>query len=300
MFHYFHDEVKYPKSQGSLSAMSLEKVINHPEIKVINFPDWVNKFKLNILKDNETCFTFDDGIREQLDIALPVLDKYNLKANFNVCSFQLLNEKDNFEIHRYFRNNYFDNINDYYHEYFGFCKIFLKNKYDEIIRNVDFNSYLTRSEFYTFEDRKFRYFRDEVLKESHLTILDNMMDDHGLNRLELHERLWITPDELKAISDQGHTIGLHSHEHSTNIIDYNHSQQYESYKKNKEILEDIIDKEIKSCAYPCGKSNEDTYIIMDQLGIEVAFNAHDSDVGSCSLQIPRIDSTNLIKKLKIN
>ena len=33
-----------------------------------------DKFKQNKLKENEVCLTFDDAIKSQIDVALPVLE----------------------------------------------------------------------------------------------------------------------------------------------------------------------------------------------------------------------------------
>ncbi|OLQ76078.1 hypothetical protein BIT28_18855 [Photobacterium proteolyticum] len=300
MFHYFHDDGEnYRNTQGALTSTELERIINHKDITVLDVDEWHAKLENGTLKDDETCFTFDDGIREQLDIALPVLDKYNIKANFNICSFQFLKEKDNFEIYRYFKNYYFDDIESYYKEYFSHCKSMLAEYYDEINENVDFSTYLEKSTFYTYNDRKFRYFRDEILKKDHFKILDRMIEKEKIDPEIVHSKLWISPEELKIISDSGHTIGLHTHEHPTDLCSWEYEAQLNSLKKNKEILEGIIDKEIIHCAYPCGKKNKDTYKVMSELNIEYAYAAHDFEFEQDGLNIPRCDSTNVAKHFDI-
>ena len=83
MFHNFHDNKIHPYSQGSLDKFDLEKLINFVGVEnIVNpneFIELINNKNFNLKK---VCLTFDDGILSQLDIAIPILDKYKLKAFF--------------------------------------------------------------------------------------------------------------------------------------------------------------------------------------------------------------------------
>jgi peptidoglycan/xylan/chitin deacetylase (PgdA/CDA1 family) len=65
------------------------------------------KFKENKLKKNEVRLTFDDAIKCQIDIALPVLEDLKIKSFFFVYTSIFEEKPDNLEIFRYFRMNYF-------------------------------------------------------------------------------------------------------------------------------------------------------------------------------------------------
>ena len=81
MFHRFHASNLLPRSQGSLNEIEFDLILQNIGIKNILSPDeWMNKIKSNTLKSNDLCITFDDGLKSQYDIALPILDKYGLKA----------------------------------------------------------------------------------------------------------------------------------------------------------------------------------------------------------------------------
>ena len=82
MFHHFHDDKIHSKSQGSISKDEFYKLINFIGRKNILDGDvFIEKYKKNQLKRDEVCFTFDDAIKGQVDVALPVLE--DLKINTN-------------------------------------------------------------------------------------------------------------------------------------------------------------------------------------------------------------------------
>ena len=88
------------------------------------------KFKNNKLKENEVCLTFDDAIKCQIDVALPILEELKIKSFFFVYTSMFEEKPDNLEIFRYFRMNYFKNVDEFYKSFYQFLnkdlKIFLK------------------------------------------------------------------------------------------------------------------------------------------------------------------------------
>ena len=83
MFHRFHDDQMKYIGQGSLSGDNFEDIINYIGTERILSPnEWQDKLKTNTLNNSDICLTFDDGLKSQILIALPILKKYNLKAFF--------------------------------------------------------------------------------------------------------------------------------------------------------------------------------------------------------------------------
>ena len=106
MFHHFHDGKVHTKGQGSISKDDFYKIINFIGIKnILNADIFYEKFLNNKLKDNEVCLTFDDGIKCQIDVALPVLEDLKIKSFFFVYTSLFDGKPDNLEIFRYFRMN---------------------------------------------------------------------------------------------------------------------------------------------------------------------------------------------------
>ena len=80
--------------------------------------------------------TVDDAIKCKIDFALPVLEDLNIKSFFLVYNSIFEGYPDNLEFFRYFRINYFSNIDTFY-ECFYFdldedLETFLKNNIDKI------------------------------------------------------------------------------------------------------------------------------------------------------------------------
>ena len=162
MFHHFHDNKKHKKSQGSLSANILIKIIKKFRKKnILNADDFYKKIRQNKLKKTHICLTFDDGIKSQFDIAIPILNKFKVKAFFFIYSSILTNKPDNLEIYRYFRCNYFKNIDDFYEMFFSEISIdlipFFNSKKKKMIQMMRTFPY------YSINDIKFRILRDDFL-----------------------------------------------------------------------------------------------------------------------------------------
>ena len=68
----------------------------------------------------------------------------------------------------------------------------------------------------------------------------------------------MSPNQIKDLYQQGHEIGLHSHNHPFNMDNLNYEKQEKEYA-NLYFLENIIGKnKVRSMSHPCGRYNSDT------------------------------------------
>ncbi len=113
MFHYFYDE-NSPATirREAVSASDLRNIILNSEYRVISVQEWLEKYKSNKLGDKEVFISLDDGLKEQMDIAYPVLEDLGIKALWSIHSNPLSGNPDNLELFRYFRNHYFTDIDN--------------------------------------------------------------------------------------------------------------------------------------------------------------------------------------------
>ena len=119
MFHHFHDDKKHQKGQGSISKDEFYQLIKFIGRKnILDASDFFNRFKEKKLKPNQVCLTFDDGIKCQYDIALPVLEDLKIQSFFFIYSSTLEGVPDMLEVYRFFRMNFFNNIDEFYKEFF--------------------------------------------------------------------------------------------------------------------------------------------------------------------------------------
>ena len=136
MFHHFHDNAIHTKVQGSIDKNDFFKMINFIGRKNILDADvFYEKFKNNKLKNNEVCLTFDDAIKCQIDIALPILEELKIKSFFFVYTSMFDGKPDNLEIFRYFRMNYFITVDEFYNEFYEFLKLPIEQQL-EIIPDI--------------------------------------------------------------------------------------------------------------------------------------------------------------------
>ena len=168
MFHHFHDSKRYLMGQGSIDRNQFKKIINFIGRKnIINASEFIERYKNKKLKKNHVCITFDDSLKCQIDIALPVLEDYKIKAFFFVYSSIFYKNKELLEIYRFFRHNYYPSINKFYEEFFNSLPKNKKQKLNNFfnLKKKIINKKLKRYKFYSEEDVKFRLVRDYFLSQ---------------------------------------------------------------------------------------------------------------------------------------
>ena len=104
MFHYFHNDI-HPVGQGSINAETFKLIINSvgKRYNVLSADDFYHRFTSGKLKDYDVCITFDDNLRCQFDIALPVLKEFNLKAFWFIYTSPLNGTFEKLELYRYYQ-----------------------------------------------------------------------------------------------------------------------------------------------------------------------------------------------------
>jgi len=216
-------------------------------------------------------------------------------------------QPDNLEIFRYFRMNYFNNVNDFYINFYNVLNKdlsnFFKNNEEKIKNNkIKFPNY-------SVEDIKFRLVRDIFLKKSdYENIMFLMINEKKFKYKKFYSRLFFSDEDLRNLNKLGHTIGLHSHSHPTLMEKLDYSDQEKEYKKCVSIISKILGKSgdtIKYMSHPCGSYNEDTLQILKKLGIELGFKQimtiekekGMSKINNSFLEIARQDHADIIKRI---
>tara|TARA_B100000579_G_scaffold146651_1_gene118995 strand:- start:328 stop:1296 length:969 start_codon:yes stop_codon:yes gene_type:complete len=274
MFHHFHGDGIHTKSQGSIDQDDFYKMINFiGRNNILDADIFYEKLKNKKLKETEVCLTFDDALKCQIDIALPVLEELKIKSFFFVYTSVFEEKPDNLEIFRYFRVNYFKNINEFYNSFYKVLDKDLKNFFNE--NNDKILSKKEKFPFYSIEDIKFRLVRDNFLNKSkYEEIMFLMIKEKNLNYKETYKKFFFQKNDLKKLDNLGHLVGLHSHNHPTLLEKFNYDEQKNEYEKCQSSISNILDKsknEIKYMSHPCGSYNNDTLEILKELGVELGF-----------------------------
>ena len=289
MFHYFHDNLFHKKSQGSISKDDFYKIINFVgRENIIDANLFFEKFKNKKLKNNEICITFDDAIKCQIDIALPVLEDLKIKSFFFIPTSIFDKTPNNLELFRYFRSNYYENINKFYQEFYKLLDkdtnlFFEKN--DKKIK-----SFKVKFPHYSLKDIKFRFIRDIFLnKKQYEKLIFILMKNKKFNYKEIYPRLFFSPTDVRKLDSLGHLIGLHSHNQPALLEKLSYTDQKFEYVENIKVLSKILNKpkkNIKYVSHPSGSYNKDTLKILNDLGVELGFK-----------QIMTIESEKGMKKI---
>jgi peptidoglycan/xylan/chitin deacetylase (PgdA/CDA1 family) len=314
MFHHFNDEKLHKKSgneQGSISKDQFYKIINFIEKKNILDADvFFDKLREKKLKKNEVCLTFDDAIKSQYNIALPVLNDLKIKSFFFIPTaiYDHKNQSTLIEVFRHFRLNYFENIDEFYLNFNKLVEKDLNAFFKKVEKNISIKKKFFP--FYSTADIKFRLIRDLFLtKQEYESIMLFMMNEKKYLPNEHSSILYLNKNDLNQLKSLGHSIGLHSHNHPTLLENLTSEVQKLEYEKCLSIICNILDiekSEIKSMSHPSGSYNENTLEILKDLGIEIGFKSIMNietekgmkKINNSSLEIARQDHSLILKKIK--
>jgi len=305
MFHRFHDGSSDVVGQGSISDDMFEKIINYIGIENIISPDvWLKKIKNNTLSKHDVCLTFDDGLKSQVHIALPVLKKYNLKAFFFIHSLTFFNKIDYNEVFNMLINTKFEQLSDFLDEF-----LLLNNLDISYFDNESYRKYekdlIAKFKFYTENDIKYRYLRNTLSEEGvFINMVKNVFDNNNISIKKESKNIWLNEDDINALTKDGHTLGLHSYSHNINFSRLSAENQASEYSNNKNHLETLVDYQIESMSHPLGSYNHDSLSILKKMNICCGFRSDNTipegygSINPTSLEIARVDASDLSKNLR--
>lgn len=299
MFHHFYDE-RHCAGQGAISSDQLAEMIEYlGRSRILSANEWSERARHGTLEETDICFTFDDTLLCQYDIALPVLQDYSMTAFWFVCSSVISGGIVMSEVYRKFRTTIFENIEDFY---VAFSKVIEDSEYAKLVASTleSFvpEDYLSDSPFYTKSDREFRYIRDKILGQYRYDqVMAFMLNRYGIDVEKFAGDLWMREDQLKQLDRQGHIVGLHSHRHPTNLAALPESQQRAEYEDNFRIVEGILGRPPTAMSHPYNSYSQTTLLILRELGIRLGFRANTAKPILSELEYPREDHANIIKEM---
>ena len=308
MFHHFHDDNLHKKSQGSINKDDFYKILKFiGRENILDAKDFFSRFKENKLKEKNVCLTFDDATKCQYDIALPVLEDLKIKSFFFIYSSLFKGELTLLEVYRYFRMNYFNNIDEFYNYFFKLLNKDLSAFFKDNEKIIE----QTKVKFlvYSTNDIKFRLVRDKLLSQlDYKKIMFAMFKEKNFRPEDHYKNIFMSKFNLNKLNELGHLIGLHSHSHPVLLENLSYNEQKKEYENNKSTLSEIlnIDKNnIKYMSHPNGSYNDDTLKILQELKIELGFKPIMSiepeknmkKINNSSLEIAREDHARIIKMM---
>ena len=319
MFHHFHGE-GHPKIQGSLSADNLRSIIEFFGLNnILSAEDWHKQVMSGNFNSQQTCLTFDDSLRCQYDIALPILQDYDIKAFWFVYTAPLENKIQNMELYRYIRNTCYRTVDEFYKAFLSTVKDSdCGNKVRNGLRAFSPNTCYLEYSFYTANDKRFRFIRDELLSATEYnSIMSKIIQDLRVDVTNLNRGIFMDSDCLRYLDKRGHVIGLHSHSHPPFMGKLLPAEQAEEYQKNFDQLASLVDGSIKAMSHPTNSYNAFSIRALKDLGIRIGFRSNmavgkikDAEValrstgqppyvvdGHENFEFPRLDATDIMRRM---
>jgi peptidoglycan/xylan/chitin deacetylase (PgdA/CDA1 family) len=219
---------------------------------VVLFEDLV-KDKINMSQKNKfATIMFDDGYKDNIEYALPILEKYNVKASFYVVTDCI---DKNIPTWTHILEHAFQATNKTKIELpFEVLPIELREKYfsnkDELLR---FTGQL-KPFLKTIPHQK----REEILKH-----IEKQFDDVEAPKLMMN---W---DDVRKLKELGHYIGSHSVTHSMLGTMESENDIEQELKVSGNRIKEELGYFPKTISYPIGSYDERTKILSRKVGYEI-------------------------------
>lgn len=302
MFHRFRSSHERGRTQGALTPEEFERILLYVGIDRICSPqEWIVGLREHRLEDRAVCVTFDDGLRSQIELALPVLTRYGLQAFWFVysCVFEGVPVKSEVYSHVATQLGGMDVLIDRV----------LERCPSELLRQLESEECLSYVKgmrdaypFYSLKDIQYRFLRGCPRTQTTLeTLMDSIINEEGFGLSESIDRLWLRGDDLKSLTEQGHCVGLHSYDHPYEIGQMAPQEQQRQYEKNYAHIWSVTGQKPNCMAHPLGSYNRDSLAVLRKLGIECGFRSSMQPLPSaCSklspLELPREDASTILSE----
>ncbi len=291
MFHHF-SESEENDALGSITANKLDEIIHKVgRNRIVPAKEWYERVLAGSLLPGSVCLTFDDALRSQVDIALPVLEKYQLTAFWFVYSSVFEGSTPGFEIYRHFYSSYFSSFDEFFYQFVEQIKIEgLMTNLPEERERFSRSNYLTEFEFYSVNEREYRFLRDCVLGNDHFNlVMEKMLVKWGLDQKQLADGLWMSNDDLVTLARQNHVVGLHSYTHPTDLRSLTYVEQLSEYQRNATHISKVTGEIPRTVAHPVNSYSAGTLKILKAMGVELGFRSNRTQTRFGPLEYPRID-----------
>lgn len=258
----YHGVIKTDGSYFSpthITATEFEKHIIYlkKHFDIVSISEAFELYRNNIKPKRKTItISFDDGFKNNLDTALPILEKYNVKTTFFVCSICTQDME----------------IRSLWAEYINCLNHFHKNE------NIVVVNYCFQNGFDSAKNIYLSDFIKELDTAKREVVMNDIITRYDLNKKiqEIPEEYWklMTAEELKRFSQSKVVeIGSHGHLHY-NLGNISLNDAEAELKISKQLLENTINKPVNSIAYPDGsytkkvKDKAELYGFKDQLAVD--------------------------------
>ncbi|OHT44602.1 hypothetical protein B0A71_11970 [Flavobacterium tructae] len=211
-------------------------------------------------EDNNLLITFDDGLKEQFDLALPILDELNISAVFFVNSINS-EEKKVTTVHKIHLLR----------------SIISSSEFLDKFNDVPFSQSEKQNaqSIYRYDDEKsavLKYILNFKLDFREQEQIVNSLFDLYFEEATIFESLYMTDQNLKELAHKGY-LGSHTHSHyPLGLLDRETIKK--ELEKTKTYLDTLTHSNIKIVSYPYGTPEVCTNLVADlakETGYRIGF-----------------------------
>ena len=247
---------------------------------VVSLAEGVERLRSGTLAAGSVCITFDDGYRDNFDVALPILNALNLPATFFVATGYLGNGMM---------------WND----------VIIESIRSTSLQHLDLSEFDLGKHAIASEDQRIQVV-DMLLgcwKYQNVDQRDRLAKRvQELTEVDLRQRIMMTEQEVMALANAGMEIGGHTVNHPILAVT-EFSEAKRQIAECKHQLESLINKPVRFFAYPNGRvgkdySQEHKNAVIDA-GYLAALTTNDGYIGHNAdlYELPRV-SVNHTSKFK--
>jgi peptidoglycan/xylan/chitin deacetylase (PgdA/CDA1 family) len=239
-------------------------------------------------KDNHFLITFDDGLKEQFENALPILDELNIPAIFFINSINHIEKKVSLAHQIHLVRSVISS------------KVLFENLEKETGRKLNQQEIQKAHHFYRFDNHQsaeLKYFLNILLDFATQEKFINSIFTKHFNENEVLERLYMNTNEIQQLIKRGF-IGSHTHTHLP-LGNYGEQTILYELETTKNYLENLGGETINCVAYPYGTkeaATEEVGKLAKQVGYRIGFTTKPAMNDSLSnpLLLNRFDCNDLI------
>lgn len=270
MFHRFVPD-GHRSPQGSLTPDGLRRIIGSFRPGTLVPPEeWLDRQEAGRLEGHR-CLTFDDGLKRQVELALPVLLDLGIPAFWFIPTGVLGDARPRAEV----LAHALDEFDEPAELLQSFCDIAEERDGppdpDGLRRYTE--QAMRRFPFYSDLDCEFRYVRNAMgLNDLDVTVVE-VLHRAGFDADEYAEEVFIDTDGIRRLHESGQTIGLHSHSQPYDIAALPTAVQAEEYRRNGEELVRLVGITPTTVAHPLGSYSDETLEVLRTLGVVCGFRS---------------------------
>lgn len=271
-FHYIRESFDYP--YPSIFGITPQQFEDQLKIlkkigSFISQKDLRNSIENGDMIPNKSMIiTFDDGLKEQYDLALPILKKLRIPATFFISS-KTLEEKKILNVHKVHMVRSVVSPA----EMLNALEVYCNGK--EIV--VDFKlaqeKGIIHYKYDTIEAATLKYLLNFLLsKENQEQFISTLFEQYFSGEEEkLHNELYMNEDQIYELGQLDY-IGSHGYDHDP-IALKNEKEQEIQIEKSCKVLSKVTGNEIYSFSYPYGSFNSCNGLAtkLSSAGIKFAF-----------------------------